>query len=84
MEQYVAREMPINRQRKTSKQINSTEYTSQKLYEQILTTKNMSKLGVLAHAFNSSTQKAQAGISASERNVSLVSAISSRTARSKY
>lgn len=44
----------------------------------------MSKLGVLAHAINSSTQKAQAGISASEMNVSLVSAISSRTARSKY
>lgn len=47
-----AKEMPINRHRKTSKQINSTQYTSEKLREQLPTTRKMGKQGVPAHALN--------------------------------
>lgn len=38
----------------------------------------------MAYVFNSSTKKAEAGISASELNAILIYAISSRTVRSKY
>ena len=43
--------MPIEREMQ-GKQINNTEYTFAKLYEQLLTTKLMGNLGVIAHAFN--------------------------------
>lgn len=79
---YLPREMPTNRQRKTSKQINSNEYTTKKFYK--LTTKRMDKISILAHVFNFSTKKAEAGISASELNAVPIYAISSRTVVSKY
>lgn len=60
------------------------EYISEKLYEQLLTIKNMSRLGVLTHDFNPRNQKAETDIPASEVNDSLVYANKFRTARSNY
>lgn len=45
--------------RHKEKQANRSKYTSEKLKE--LTTKKMGKLGVLTHAFQSSTQEAKIG-----------------------
>lgn len=36
---HLAKDMPINRHRETSNLINSTEYTPEKVYEQLLTKK---------------------------------------------
>ena len=57
---HLAKDMPINRHRDTSKQINSTEYTPEKVYEQLLTTTTKKN-----NTINPSTQKAEAGVSAS-------------------
>ena len=44
--------MPVSKHTDRNKQVNSTEYTSEKLYEQLLTTKLIHKLSVFDHVFN--------------------------------
>lgn len=62
---HLAKDMPINRHRKTSNLINSTEYTPEKVYEQLLTKKKRTI------PLNPRTQNAEACISVSELNGSL-------------
>ena len=53
--------MTINRHTETGKQINSTKYMSEKLYEQLLTAKTEWQDGCIVSAFNPSTQGLEAG-----------------------
>lgn len=63
---HLAKDMPINRHRKTSNLINSTEYTPEKVYEQSLTTTKKRTIPL-----NPRTQNAEACISVSELNGNL-------------